>query len=167
MRHAQAARNSVGGGDFERSLTDAGRDDARLIGQALKDAGLKPDFALISAARRTQETWAELSSLFPDAKVAASRDLYNAEESILRDAVAEIDEMGEACNTLLILAHNPGIHAFAVRLLLEGSASAATIDKVDNRFPTATAVAYQIDEAGRACYDGLFLAAELGGGGRD
>jgi len=164
MRHAQAARAGVSGGDFDRPLTEDGKADARLIAGALSEAGLVPDLVLISSSVRTQQTWREIAKVFANADVAASRDLYNAEEGVLRQAVEEVEDR---CDTLLLIAHNPGIHSFAVRLLLEGSASASVIDRVDNRFPTATAVAFLIDEAGRANYDGLFMAGELGGGGRD
>jgi len=164
MRHAQAARAGVSGGDFDRPLTEAGRADARLIGEALKAAGLTPDRAVISAAQRTRETWAEVSRSFPDAVLDVRRELYNAEDLILREAVEDI---GDGAETVILIAHNPGVHALAVRLLLEGSAASGVIDKVDNRFPTATAVVFDIDEAERANYGGLFLVAELGGGGRD
>ena len=45
------------------------------------------------------------------------------------------------------------------------SMSAAEIEPVAARFPTATAAVYAIDAAGRASLEGLYLARELGGEG--
>ena len=65
----------------------------------------------------------------------------------------------------MVVGHNPGLHELAVELLVEASAASAEVERVAARFPTATAVVYEIDEAGRARLDGLFLAKELGGEG--
>lgn len=162
MRHAKADRSSASGGDFDRPLTPQGRTDAALMGKALAEAGLVPDLALVSAALRTRQTWEEVAKAFPDTRVVLNNALYNAEEGLLRRAVADEDDV---CDTLLLIAHNPGVHAFAARLLTEASASASVIDKIQQGFPPATATAFAIDEGGRAHYDGLFLARALGGAG--
>ena len=65
----------------------------------------------------------------------------------------------------MVVGHNPGLHELAVELLIEASAANAEIERVAARFPTATAVVYDIDDAGRAHLDGLFLAKDLGGEG--
>ena len=162
MRHAKADRSSASGGDFDRPLTPQGRLDAALVAKALADAGLVPDLALVSAALRTRETWDEAAKLFPAARLILNHALYNAEDQQLRRSVADEDDN---CQTLLLIAHNPGVHALAARLLMESSAAPSVIDKVQGGFPPATAAAFQIDEGGRAHYDGLFLVRALGGGG--
>ena len=162
MRHSKADRQGVTGGDFDRPLTAQGRADAGLIAAALAQAGLEPDLVLVSAAVRTLQTWAEVAKTFPAARVIESRTLYNAEEHELRKAVADADD---ACDTLLLVAHNPGVHALAARLLIESAASPAIINRIDQGFPPSSAIAFAVDEGGRAHYDGLFLARELGGAG--
>lgn len=162
MRHAKADRSSASGGDFDRPLTAQGRSDAALVAKALLENGLIPDLALVSAALRTRETWDEASVLFPQTRLVLNHALYNAEEQQLRRSVADEDDN---CDTLLLIAHNPGVHALAARLLMESSAAPSVIDKVQAGFPPSTAAAFQIDEGGRAHYDGLFLARALGGAG--
>jgi phosphohistidine phosphatase len=162
MRHAKADRSSASGGDFDRPLTIQGRLDAALVAKALADAGLIPDLALVSAALRTRETWDEAAKFFPNTRLVLNHALYNAEDQQLRRSVADEDDN---CQTLLLIAHNPGVHALAARLLMESSAAPSVIDKVQASFPPATAVAFQIDEGGRAHYDGLFLVKALGGAG--
>jgi phosphohistidine phosphatase len=162
MRHAKADRSSASGGDFDRPLSDRGRADALLVGRALQAAGLIPDLALVSSALRTRQTWEELSKAFPDTRLALNSTLYNAEEPQLRRAVADEDD---ACEVLLLIAHNPGVHTLAARLLNEANASGAVLDKVEQSFPPSTAVVFEIDEGGRAHYDGMFFAKDLGGAG--
>jgi len=76
-----------------------------------------------------------------------------------------VEKSADAADTVIVIGHNPGLHELAVELLIEGAASAAEIERVAARFPTATAAALLIDEAGRASFDGLFLAKEHGGEG--
>jgi len=65
----------------------------------------------------------------------------------------------------MVIGHNPGLHELAVELLVDASASAAEIERVAARFPTATAAVFDIDESGRARLDTVFLAKNLGGEG--
>ena len=57
MRHGKAERHAAQGGDFERALAERGRQDVALIASALAAEDLSPDLVLVSAARRTRETW--------------------------------------------------------------------------------------------------------------
>ena len=70
LRHGKAER-SAPGGDIARRLTDRGRNDAALMGRVLAERDLIPDVALVSAAARTQETWAAVSPAFPMARAEA------------------------------------------------------------------------------------------------
>ena len=74
LRHGKAESVAESGGDFERGLTERGRRDAALIGRVLADAGITPDLALVSAARRARETWDEASPAFPHARCESSYD---------------------------------------------------------------------------------------------
>lgn len=162
MRHAKAERRSAGGEDFARPLTEEGRADATLVGQALARDGLVPSVVLVSAAERTVETWNAMQETFPKARVHRLQALYNATPMGLLDALE-----GVSAGTVMVVGHNPAIHELAVGLLREGGAGSAVLQKVASRFPTATAVAFVVDPNGRAAYDGVFYAADLGGGGAD
>ncbi|HYG27304.1 MAG TPA: histidine phosphatase family protein [Caulobacteraceae bacterium] len=160
MRHARAERRAPSGDDFDRGLTEEGKADAALIGQALARDGLAPGVAVVSAAVRAEQTWEAVSQSFPRARTQVRRELYNAAPMQILDALE-----GQTAATVMVIAHNPGIHELVIGLLAEGGAGSAVISKVASRFPTSTAVAFVIDENGRAFYDGLFYAAELGGSG--
>jgi phosphohistidine phosphatase len=162
FRHAKAEPRGPGEDDFDRPLAERGREDAALIGGALAMQNLAPDYALISPARRTAETWICCRDAFPRIRAELNRELYNAGPEEIR---AAIDAVAERCDTLMVIGHNPGLHELAVELLIEASASNAEVERVAARFPTATAVVYDIDPLGRARLDSFFLAKELGGEG--
>ncbi len=161
MRHAKAERASPGGGDFDRALTERGRRDASIMAGVLDGAGIVPDKVLVSSALRTRETWEAMAAAFPQAQVAFSRALYHAEPDALLDAI----EDEEDSDTVMVVAHNPGVHALALRILKVGSAPPSDLARFDRGYPTSTVSVFSIDEAGRAAYEALFLAADHGGGG--
>ena len=55
--------------------------------------------------------------------------------------------------------------ALTIGLLQEGGAGSALIARAESKFPTSTIAAFTFDAAGRPAYDGLFYAADHGGGG--
>ena len=69
MRHAQAA--PMAATDHDRPLTAYGRRQAHEMGLQL--AGRKIDLAMVSSARRTQQTFEELAV---DCRVETMRVLY-------------------------------------------------------------------------------------------
>jgi phosphohistidine phosphatase len=162
FRHAKAEPRAPGQDDFDRPLAPRGREDAAIVGRALAADRIAPDLALVSPATRTTETWINARDAFPQAKVELVRDLYDAAPEAIR---AAIDAAAERCETMIVIGHNPGLHEVAVDLLIDASASAAEIEPVAARFPTATAAVYAIDPAGRASLERLYLARELGGEG--
>jgi phosphohistidine phosphatase len=164
MRHGKAERASMAIDDSERRLTERGAEDARIIGQVLKEQGLVPDLALVSSATRTQETWAAVSEHFPVVRVQVRQGLYLASSSHIREA---IERMAAPDETLMVVGHNPGLHDLAMRLLVESSAPASVMSKLANGFPTSTAAAFIVDEAGRHQYDGVFYVRDYGGGGHE
>ncbi len=161
MRHGKAERSNAGG-DFERGLTDRGRQDAALMGRLLKDEGLSPDLALVSTARRTQETWAAASAAFPDAGTQSLKSLYHAPADRI---LFEVESVMDEAETIMVVGHNPGLHELTLVLLRQGGAGSALVARAESRFPTATVAAFTFDDAGRPVYDGLFYAADHGGGG--
>ena len=161
MRHGKAERSNPGG-DFERALTERGRADAALMGRLLVDEGLVPDIGVVSAARRTQQTWAAASESFPQALTRTLGGLYNADAGRI---LLEAEAAGVGHDTVMLVGHNPGIHALTIGLLREAASGSALIARAESRFPTSTVAAFTFDAAGRPAYDGLFYVADHGGGG--
>jgi phosphohistidine phosphatase len=148
LRHGKAETTSGAGGDFERGLTERGKNDSAMIGQALARAGLAPDLVLVSPARRAVETWEAARPAFPNAKVAPARELYHARPAALEEA---IEAAGAAVASLMIIGHNPGLHELAVALSNGRSSSAAKM--LAGSFPTAAAAVFERNDQGEFTLD--------------
>ncbi|PVM91782.1 histidine phosphatase family protein [Caulobacter radicis] len=162
MRHGKAERHAAQGGDFERALAERGRQDVALIASALASRGLCPDLVLVSAARRTRETWEAAAGAFPGATAQVLRSLYHAEAQEVLAAVREADA---PAGTVMVVGHNPGLHDLSLRLAQGGLADAAELTKLRGRFPTATAAVFDIDASGAPRLARVFYASEHGGHG--
>lgn len=124
LRHATAA-NAVDLADVERPLTPAGRDEATRVGRVL--AALRPQQVLCSPALRTRQTWEQVSAELPDRPdVVFDPTVYLADVTTLRELVWLTSE---DVTTLLLIAHNPGVHELAWALLG---------DQAPQRFPPAS-----------------------------
>ncbi|HEY5072684.1 MAG TPA: histidine phosphatase family protein [Caulobacteraceae bacterium] len=154
FRHAKAEAGPSGGEDFERTLTGRGRRDALAMGRVLAEEGFAPDLALVSSALRATQTWDGTSMAFKEVRIEVRDVLYNASpHSILQ----EIRRVADGAQTLMTIGHNPGLQELAVRLLQEGSGSAADVRRLGTQFPPATAVVFLVDEAGRCSLEALLL----------
>lgn len=156
MRHAEAGRAPAGRGDRDRPLTPKGVADARAMGRWLSEKGLTANTACVSPARRTRQTWDEVSAAFPDARLDCDDDLYDAGPETLRRAVDKAT--GEA---FLLLAHNPGIHALCFDLLAESGAAPGEVDRLQRGFPPG-AVAVFRREADRWVFEAFQTPADIG-----
>lgn len=134
LRHARA---DVGDGretDAQRRLTPDGRRDAAAVGAWLARRPHPPRHVLCSSARRTVETMERVLAALPDAPTTrVSEDLYLASAwkifELTRHTTAPVD-------SLLLVAHNPGVAELAARLAAHGDAAA--IQSLSRRFVPAT-----------------------------
>jgi phosphohistidine phosphatase len=114
LRHAKAVPAAPELEDRERRLADRGRADAIRMGQFLKEEAGVPELALCSAARRTRET---LDLVVPQLGVPPAirvlPELYLARWLTIVNLVRELRERAE---TVLVVAHNPGLEEAVRRL---------------------------------------------------
>ncbi|EKE43432.1 phosphohistidine phosphatase, SixA [Oceaniovalibus guishaninsula JLT2003] len=114
-RHAKSGWDDPMLGDHDRPLNARGREAAPRIGRWLDRNGHRPDTALISTAVRAIETWDGIAGALTDAPAATLLDrLYLAAPPTMLDTLARVEG-----RCVIIVAHNPGIAAFAARLLAE------------------------------------------------
>ncbi len=136
MRHATAGG---GGPDHARRLTHSGIQEARRAGLRLGELEFEPDRACCSSATRCRETWEAISlGLRSSARVEFDASLYNASAQTLIDRLAEIVE-GE---TLLLLAHNPGVSVLTLELARDDAANSAGLRA---GFAPASMALFEID----------------------
>ncbi|QLQ13510.1 MAG: histidine phosphatase family protein [Brevundimonas sp.] len=150
MRHAEAEATSRDG-DRGRPLSPRGQDDARQAGLTLARLGFKPDHAVVSPARRTRQTWDLAAEALGDVELLTPDGLYNAESDILR---SEIEALEDQAGCLMVVAHNPGIHALAIELLADAAASPALLERLAMGFPPGSAAIFGVDDYGRISWQG-------------
>jgi phosphohistidine phosphatase len=134
LRHAKAAVDSDTGQDFDRPLAPRGREDAPVVGKALADAGAEPELALVSAAKRTRETWELVSAAFPGVEARFLDELYDETAETLLHLV----EHAKVAR-LMIVGHNPGLQELAIRLARRNTPLDAAVRA---KFPTCAAALY-------------------------
>ncbi|MFE1907859.1 SixA phosphatase family protein [Streptomyces gardneri] len=109
LRHAKADWNQES--DHERPLADRGRADAPVVGRRLAETGIGFDLALCSTALRTRETWKLAVHELPERpRTVYEERLY---EASLGELIALLNETPEDVDDLLLIGHNPGMHALA------------------------------------------------------
>jgi phosphohistidine phosphatase len=114
LRHAEAEAAAPGASDNDRPLTEHGRLEAMDAAQCISRTHLQIDAVLASSARRTRETAAiVVSRLNLSVAIVHESSLYLATADTLLRAI-------NACHaptqTLLLVAHNPGVSELAHQL---------------------------------------------------
>ena len=141
IRHAKAGPAHS---DAERPLTPEGVRSAEATGAWLAGEGLRPDHALVSAARRAAETWEALCrgagwELEPE----LSQALYAAEPDTALDLVREA---GDA-DTLALVGHNPTMGSLA-QLLDDGEGEPEPgTEMATTGFPAGAVAVFEHDGA--------------------
>lgn len=134
LRHAKAAADSETGEDFDRALAPRGREDAPVVARALLDAGANPQLALVSAARRTRETWELVSGVLTGVEVRFLDELYDATAETLLHLVEQ-----SSVARLMVVGHNPGLQELAIRLARRNTPLDAAVRA---KYPTCAAALY-------------------------
>ena len=124
--------------DFDRPLSVAGVEAADRVDAILRGAGLLPDLVLCSSAKRAHQTWEALavglSAEETDGLAIELReDLYLASETQLLIALRALPD---AASSVLLIAHNPGLHRLTRELAGSGSQAGALV-RLGQDFPPA------------------------------
>lgn len=135
MRHAKAVPAAPGEPDRDRPLAERGHRDATLMGQSIAE-DLPPDLILCSPSLRTVETMTDVAATFSGTtKSAAVESLYGGDSAAYLAAVAD----GGRAQCLLVVGHNPAIHATALMLARDPGA------KMRAKFPTGAVAILAFD----------------------
>ncbi len=160
VRHAKT-EPAVGRDDYERALTDRGRDDARRVAGALAARDMLPDVLVHSGALRTKQT-AEIFAAEWPRRVELQEDprLYDAAQGML---FARARSLSDSYASVGLVGHNPGIGEFAVSLA--GSGVHSELRRMAAKFPTCAVAALEFSVASwddieqQAALLALFLTA--------
>lgn len=143
FRHAKTEPYSDSGSDEVRQLTDRGHMDAQAVSIQLKGLNVQPSQVLVSTARRTRQTVAEFQKVFPGIPVTFNERLYLADPDEISACIEAMPDTG----TLVVIAHNPGLHELALQLSEYGGYSNSfAIGQLRVKFPTAAMAVFDAKE---------------------
>ena len=102
---------------------------------------LRPDVALVSTARRTQETWQLAAGV-----LGAIASTENQEALYLASAGEILEQLAGVAGSFesaIVVGHNPGLESLSHLLAGPGS-DAAAIDDLRRGFPTAALAVFEL-----------------------
>lgn len=134
LRHAKSSWDDHKLDDFDRPLNDRGRLAATAMAQMLASLKFMPEVILCSPSRRTRETLTLVEPVFAKSPPAIDfeKRMYLAGAS---DILARLRRLPADQATVLVIGHNPGLHALAAHLAITGDAG--QLARLDEKFPTA------------------------------
>ncbi|WP_043834051.1 SixA phosphatase family protein [Muricoccus aerilatus] len=141
LRHAKSAWDDPALSDHARPLNARGRRAASAMAGAIRGLSLRPELVLVSSSRRTLQTLETLGTFEGPPRVEPMDDLYLAPWTRLMEVVREVPE---AVGSLLVIAHNPGLHDFALALA-GGAESGGPPPALAEAFPTASLAEFAIE----------------------
>lgn len=141
-RHAKAEAPAPGLHDIDRALALIGRKASQRLGEALVEAGLTPDAALVSPATRTQQTWKLMSGAIPGCESRTVESLYETHVP----GVIEVLRGLNSESMVVVVGHEPTSSATAAHLAGPGS-DKASLQRVALGLSTATAAVLEFDGA--------------------
>lgn len=136
VRHAKAEPPVGGMSDFERALLPSGEQEARRVARRLRERELVPERIVTSSAPRAQRT----AEIFADACGVAAGCLVSRPELYLASPqlmLEQIEREGGGAQSLMVVAHNPGISALAASLCGQPGAELPTAAAVVIDWPAA------------------------------
>lgn len=113
LRHAKSSWDDPALPDHARPLNARGRRAAAAMAGAMRGLGMRPELILVSSSRRTLQTLEGLGTLDGQPRIEPMDDLYLAPWTRLLETLREVPQA--VCSVLLI-AHNPGLHDLALNL---------------------------------------------------
>lgn len=132
LRHAKAdTPRDVN--DHDRPLAPKGHLQSTLMGKYMAREKLLPDLAIVSTARRTQETWQLVQQAFT--APVEQRDDAGIYEALVNDICRVINKAEASVHVLLLIGHNPGFEQLVQTLV--NTASPLALGRFQHGYPTA------------------------------
>lgn len=133
LRHAKSSWTQIGATDFERPLNERGRTAAPLIGRYIQNQeNLVPQRIYCSAAARAQITAQLVLAEIPNApEPVYERALYDGGTETSFHFITGTEN---GVSPVMVVGHNPTIHALA--LSLSGTGNPDALEKLRYKYPT-------------------------------
>lgn len=144
LRHAKSAWDDPSLEDHERPLAPRGEKAAPRMGGYIAEEHLVPDLVICSTAMRTRQTLALALLEMPEKPphILYEDEIYLATPAVMRARLARV---GRGARHVMIVGHNPGLHALALELT--GAGARGTIMAMARKFPTAALAVLDFHDA--------------------
>ncbi|MGZ5422169.1 MAG: SixA phosphatase family protein [Aeromicrobium sp.] len=141
MRHSKAGPHTST--DHERELTARGVRDATEAGIWLASRSLLPDYALVSSAKRTVQTWETVAGASGSRVEADLSDaLYDARPL---DVIEALQGVPGDVGRLIFVGHNPTTEHLA-NLLDDGQGEPEALTLMREGYPTSALTVFDVAE---------------------
>ena len=132
LRHAKSSWTQIGSTDYERPLNERGMQTAPLIGRYMAEHDLAPAQIYSSPAKRAKTTAQLALAQMPNApEPTYDQALYDGgPESLFNTITSTPDSL----NPVLVVGHNPTIHALSLSLCRTGNETA--FQALSTKYPT-------------------------------
>jgi phosphohistidine phosphatase len=153
LRHAKSSWDDPAQNDHARPLNASGRTAAAAIRTAMRQLGLVPDVVLVSSARRTLQTLEALAPWDETPIIEPMNGLYLATAPQLLQTIRGVSP---TVRSLLVVAHNPGLHDLALSLVGAHamSSNGNMLRKLAAGFPAGSLAEFTIARSWRDLGDG-------------
>ena len=143
LRHAKAEVGSATQDDFDRALVLRGLLDAAALAAHMAQRGVMPQLIWCSSALRTRQTLSAMQENFTAPRPAEYHDkLYNASAG---EMLALLSSAPDDVASLMVIAHNPGVHQLALKLAKTGDEK--KLDTLAIKYPTCSLTVVEFTNA--------------------
>jgi phosphohistidine phosphatase len=142
LRHAKSSWKDPALDDHDRPLAKRGRAAAKTVAAYLKRRGIVPDLVVCSTATRARQTFKPIAKAIKPPEIVLEDGVYAVPERAL---LRYLRALPERAGSVLLIGHNPGLHALA--LALADAASRRRLPPADGKFPTGALASFRF--AGR------------------
>ena len=140
VRHAKA--EPFAASDHSRTLTDRGAASARDLGVHLRKHDTLPEYAVVSSAVRTRQTWdavVEASGL-ADCEVCFDDAVFTGSPDVVIEALRAAPEDAD---TVMFVGHNPTA-AYLCHFLDNGEGETEAVSELLQGFPPAAVAVLEV-----------------------
>lgn len=130
VRHAKSEQDAAT--DIERRLTERGHRDAATAGKWLAEQAVVPDLVVVSPAMRARQTWDEIAKTVRAREQVIDERLYDNTAADLLDILRAV---ADEVTTVMLVGHNPSMHAVAAALD-DGAGDQAARRALHDGYPT-------------------------------
>ncbi|MDX1405902.1 MAG: histidine phosphatase family protein [Woeseiaceae bacterium] len=112
LRHAKSSWKDPGLIDHDRPLNKRGKRDLPIMGERIRQAGVRPSLIISSTAVRAWRTAKGIADAisYPREFLQREQQLYHAGVERMLKVLAQQDP---GFNSIMLVAHNPGLTDFA------------------------------------------------------